>query len=266
MCTLARIDTDSGNLTPASIVFLTTRWAYLNTPMDASDCVSLTKSTTLSSIYRIRVLNQNIFIETDKYFGMESTIRLVNTEDAEEIQTIYVPHIRDSAVSFEFDPPTTEEMIHRIEEDHPHLPWLVCESDAILGYAYAGPHRGRDAYQWSVDSSVYVREEYQRNGIARGLYTSLFEILRLQGFYNVYAGATLPNPASVGFHESIGFEPIGVYESVGFKDGDWHDVRWWHKLLDEYPASPAPPMTVQEAQQREGWDDAITTGIPSIHC
>lgn len=196
---------------------------------------------------------------------MEPTIRLVQTDDAEDIRTIYAPHVRNSAVSFERHPPTTDEILQRIEGDHPHLPWLVCESDAVLGYAYAGPYRTREAYQWSVESSVYVHEEHQRSGIARGLYTSLFEILRLQGFYNVYAGMTLPNPKSSGFHESMGFEPIGVYENVGFKDGDWHSVRWYHKRLDEYPSSPAPPISVHEAQQREEWDNAITSGIPLIH-
>lgn len=197
---------------------------------------------------------------------MKQTIRLSIEDDAEEIQTIYAPYVCQSVVSFEFDPPTIDEMSHRIKNDHPQHPWVVCEYEGrILGYAYAGPHRTRDAYRWSVDSSAYVREEYHRNGIARGLYTSLFEILRLQGFYNVFAGITLPNPASIGFHESMGFEPIGVYENVGFKDGDWHDVKWWHKQLQTHPSSPPSPLTVREAQHREEWDDAITAGLSSIH-
>jgi hypothetical protein len=75
---------------------------------------------------------------------------------------------------------------------------------------------------------------------------------------------TLPNPASVGFHESMGFEPIGVYENVGYKDGDWHDVMWWHKQLQTHLSSPPSPSTVREAQHREEWDDAITAGLSSI--
>lgn len=87
---------------------------------------------------------------------------------------------------------------------------------------------------------------------------------RNQEFYNVFAGITLPNTASVRFHESMGFTPINVYENVGFKDGDWHDVKWWHKRLRNHPSSPPSPRTVRELQHREEWDDAITAGLPSM--
>lgn len=196
---------------------------------------------------------------------MDPTIRLVTSGDAEEIQKIYEPHVRNSSVSFERTPPTTEEMIHRIENDHQHLPWLVCEIDGtVIGYAYAGPHRTRYAYQWSVDSSVYVHEGSQRTGIARGLYISLFEILRLQGFYNVYAGIALPNPASVGFHESMGFEPIGVYENVGYTNGAWHDVKWWHRSIGEHAAHPEPPLSLSEVRTDEEWNASLTAGESEI--
>src|SRR5262249_49535543 len=130
--------------------------------------------------------------------------------------------------------PTVEEMRRRIVDLLPHWPWLVCEQEGkILGYVYASQHRSRAAYRWSTDVSVYIDEQFHRLGIGRGLYSSLFAILTLQGFYNAYAGITLPNPASVGLHEALGFQAVGVYRAVGFKLGAWHDVGWWQLVL--YP-------------------------------
>jgi phosphinothricin acetyltransferase len=196
---------------------------------------------------------------------MENTIRLASADDGEEIRAIYEPHVQDSAVSFEPTPPSIETVAQRIIDTVESHPWLVYErDDAVLGYAYAGPHRSRDAYRWAVESSVYVRRDHQRAGIARGLYESLFEVLELQGFRRVYAGTSLPNPASVGFHESMGFEPIGVYDSVGYKNGKWHDVKWWQRSLGEHTAAPDPPLPIPEARERERWHEALAIGQPSI--
>ena len=101
----------------------------------------------------------------------------------------------------------------------------------MVGYAYAGRHRSREAYQWSVEVSVYVAENQHRRGVGRALYTSLVECLRLQGFFHAYAGITLPNPASVGLHESLGFQPVGVYKDVGYKLGQWHTVGWLELII-----------------------------------
>src|SRR5437868_13691947 len=101
-------------------------------------------------------------------------------------------------------------MRQRIAKIVRSFPWLVCEEEgSILGYAYASPHRERAAYGWSVDVSVYIREGLRRRGLGRALYTSLFAALRLQGFYNALAGATLPNPGSVGLHQAMGFQRVG---------------------------------------------------------
>jgi L-amino acid N-acyltransferase YncA len=171
--------------------------------------------------------------------GMVS-VRLAEADDAPQIAAIYAPLVRETVVSFETDPPDDGEMAERILTTLPTYPWLVCESsDEILGYAYASAHRTRDAYQWSVDVSVYVHGEHRRSGVGRGLYESLFALLWRQGFYNAYAGIALPNPASVGLHESLGFEEVGVYRSVGYKNGAWRDVGWWHRRLrSSDPDSP----------------------------
>src|SRR5580700_10941796 len=136
-------------------------------------------------------------------------IRLAATADAAGIAEIYQPIVASTAISFEVEPPDEEEMRRRIEATLPRFPWLVCESQGrVIGYAYASAHRARAAYQWSADASVYVHPAFHRCGIGAGLYTSLFRILSAQGYFNAYAGITLPNPGSVGLHESMGFHPV----------------------------------------------------------
>jgi len=170
-------------------------------------------------------------------------IRLAARTDAPRLLEIYAPFATDTAVTFEEVPPALAEFERRIEAVLETAPWLVYEDDGrILAYAYASKHRDRPAYRWSVETSVYVDPGCQRRGVGRALYEALFARLRRQGFYNAYAGITLPNPASVGFHESFGFAPLGVYRGVGHKLGAWRDVGWWHLALQEKSAAPAPPL------------------------
>jgi len=175
---------------------------------------------------------------------MSQAIRIATPADAAQVQAIYAPYV-ETPISFEQEPPGVEEMGRRIARLQDRYPWLVCEVEqAVVGYAYASPHRERAAYQWSVEVSVYVRVNQQRRGIGRTLYSSLFEILALQGYCNAYAGVTLPNPAGVGLHTSLGFQPVGVYSRVGYKCGAWHDVAWFSLDLDRRPDPPAPPRSV----------------------
>lgn len=168
-------------------------------------------------------------------------IRLAHLADAEAIREIYAPSIREGAISFEYEVPTMEEMQRRIHEVLRWAPWLVFEErQRVLAYAYASRHRERAAYQWSVETSVYVHPDGRRRGLARQLYIELFERLRKQGFYGAYAGVTLPNPASVSLHESLGFKPVGIYEKVGYK-GAWRDVGWWQLELAPRVGEPIPP-------------------------
>jgi L-amino acid N-acyltransferase YncA len=197
--------------------------------------------------------------------GAPTSIRLATERDAEQVATIYAPNVTDKIVSFELEPPTAEEMRRRIEVTLERYPWLVCERHGrVLGYAYAGAHGSRAAYRWSVEVSVYVHEGAHRKGVGRALYTSLFAVLKLQGFYNAYAGATLPNPASVGLHEAMGFRPVGVYRGVGYKMGAWHDVGWWHLSLRERVANPDPPADLHSMLGSEEWDAALTSGLPLL--
>ncbi len=190
-------------------------------------------------------------------------IRMARVDDAEQIRAIYAPIVEKTTISFEWEPPGAEEMRSRIAETLVSYPWLVSEeSQEILGYAYAGLHRSRKAYEWSVETSVYVRGDVRRRGFGRSLYVVLSSLLALQGYYNAYAGIALPNPASVALHESVGFRPIGVYREVGFKKGRWHDVGWWQLELQPKAGGPVRPLSLLEAQSKTGWEAASKTAIP----
>lgn len=175
--------------------------------------------------------------------GEPGLIRIATAGDAKQIADIYRPYVTDSAVSFELTPPDAAEVSRRIATVTQTLPWLVYElAGGVAGYAYASKHRDRAAYQWSVEVSAYTRADVRRTGLARALYERLFEILRRQGFYNAYAGITLPNPASEAFHRALGFEPVGVYRSIGFKQGAWHDVAWSVRTLRPHDPPIGPPI------------------------
>jgi phosphinothricin acetyltransferase len=174
---------------------------------------------------------------------MEKRIRSVEVADTEAVRAIYAPFVSDNATSFEAVVPDLAEMERRIQTQRDRYPWLVFERDrTILGYAYASAHRARKAYQWCVEVSLYVHPQAHRCGVGRALYTALFELLRQQGYVNAYAGITLPNPSSMGLHESLGFVPVGVFRQIGFKFDRWHDVAWLHLRLSEKPCPLSDPL------------------------
>jgi phosphinothricin acetyltransferase len=185
---------------------------------------------------------------------MPATIRLATEADAPAVLAIYGPFCH-TPVSFETAEPTLEQMRERIAALAGKFPWLVCDDGGtVLGYAYASAHRSRPAYQWSVDVSAYIAHGHRRRGIGRALYTSLLATVTRQGFYNAYAGITLPNPGSVGLHEAVGFTQLGVYRGVGYKNGAWRDVGWWERLLRPRSQGPAPPLALSSVASVETID------------
>jgi L-amino acid N-acyltransferase YncA len=167
--------------------------------------------------------------------------------DAAACAAIYAPSVTQGVASLEEVAPDAAELGRRMAEVTARLPWLVAELDGVVaGYAYASRHHARAAYRWSADVTVYVSGEHHRRGIARTLYGRLFELVAQQGYHEACAGITLPNDASVGLHESLGFRPVGVYRDIAFKFGTWRDVGWWQKTLrahlpDTPPAEPSAP-------------------------
>jgi phosphinothricin acetyltransferase len=155
---------------------------------------------------------------------------------------IYGPIVRDTAISFETQEPTAEEMARRLAATLPDFPWLAAEAEdgGFLGYAYASAHRPTGAYRWSANVSIYLAQAARGRGVGKALYGELLDRLRRQGVCSVFAGIALPNPASVALHESVGFRPVGVYRRVGYKLGAWRDVGWWGQSLVAEDDTPPP--------------------------
>jgi L-amino acid N-acyltransferase YncA len=196
---------------------------------------------------------------------MSITMRIATWDDAEQVLEIYAPFCVATPVSFETEAPSVDEIKRRIATALEFFPWLIAEEGGrVLGYAYGSRHRERAAYRWSADVSVYVREDSREKGVGRALYTSLFAILRLQGIHNILGGITLPNPASVALHEAMGLRPIGVYKSIGYKCGEWHDVGWWQLALPPRGGEPLGPLSFPSIRNGAECSDAIRAGLGYI--
>ncbi len=169
-------------------------------------------------------------------------VRDATEADAEACAAIYSPYVTKTAVSFEVEPPTAEQMALRISRAQQRHAWLVLEVDGrVAGYAYGQAFAERAAYRWSCQVSIYLEPERQRAGGGRLVYEKLLAQLAHRGYRRALAGMTLPNDASVGFHRALGFEPVGVYRRVGWKNGSWHDVAWVQKTILEGDDPPAEP-------------------------
>ena len=164
--------------------------------------------------------------------GESFEIRLATPRDGAAVAAIYAPIVETTPISFEEVAPNADDMAGRITATLEHYPYLVADdSGRVIGYAYAGAHRTRPAYRWSVDVSVYVADAARGRGVGKALYGDLLERLKQAGHHAAFAGITLPNAASVALHEAVGFCHLGVYREVGFKFDRWHDVGWWQRLL-----------------------------------
>lgn len=176
-------------------------------------------------------------------------IRAATAGDASAIRDIYAPIVRGTSISFEMDVPAEEEIVRRIREVGARVPWLVAERNgALAGYAYATVFRRREAYRWSMETSVYVHADHRRAGIGRALMLALIDVCRALRYRVLVAGATLPNNASERFHRQLGFAPVGVFPRVGRKRGAWHGVAFWTLDLggNDPPEEPLPPDAIED--------------------
>jgi L-amino acid N-acyltransferase YncA len=174
-------------------------------------------------------------------------LRLATVPDAASVQAIYAPYVENTAVSFEIEVPSVAEMAGRIADVLPEHPWLVAEHDGVMtGYAYAHPLGTRAAFRWSVETTVYVREDWRGRGVGSALYAALLELLRHQGYHRALAAIALPNSASVGLHERFGYRANGVQPRVGWKHGAWHDLGWWQVDLVPGADDPLEPVRLDE--------------------
>jgi len=168
---------------------------------------------------------------TDGAAAAGVAVRPALLSDAGSVADVYAHYVRHSWATFEEQPPTAAEMARRIESE-PRLPWLVAERDGVVvGFAYAGVHRPRAAYRWTVETSVYLRPDECGRGTGRTLYVPLLRHLRDLGYFVAMACIAAPNPASVALHASLGFTDVGLVPRVGHKLGAWRDLGWWSLAL-----------------------------------
>lgn len=177
-------------------------------------------------------------------------IRKARPEDAERLLEIYSYYVDRTAVSFEYDSPSTEEFRKRIENTLAHYPYIVIESDGRLqGYAYAGPFKSRDAYEWSCEVSIYIDRYARGRGLGKLLYAALEDRLRCMGILNMYACIAYTekedeylNNDSEKFHSKMGFRKCGEFHECGFKFGRWYDMIWMEKTIGEHTCDVKKPV------------------------
>lgn len=170
-------------------------------------------------------------------------IRAATVGDAGACAAIYAPYVRDTVITFEESPPNTAAMAARITERGRTHGWLVATTDdRVLGFAYAGVYREREAWQWVCETTIYLDPAAAGRGIGRRLYAALFDVLADRGYRVAIASIALPNPASIALHEAVGFTQFGVSPAVGFKLGSWVDVAWLQRPLGDGAATAPEPL------------------------
>ncbi|WP_416044850.1 GNAT family N-acetyltransferase [Clostridium tyrobutyricum] len=193
------------------------------------------------------------FLKEDKIMT-NITIRMATKADAKEILDIYVPYVNNTAISFEYDVPSVEEFTDRIINISKQYPYIVAiDSNRIIGYAYASSFNKRVAYDWAVETTIYLRQNCRGKGIGRKLYLALEEILKRQNILNLNAciaytsteNAYLTN-TSMYFHEHLGYKKIGHFTKCGYKFGSWYDMIWMEKIIGEHSETPKSVIPISE--------------------
>ena len=173
---------------------------------------------------------------------MDIIIRDAKVTDAKAIQTIYTPYVETTAITFEYNVPSEEEFCRRIENVQQKYPWIVAMVNGkVVGYAYASAFKPRDAYQWAIETSIYVDNNNKRSGIGRQLHEALEQRLKMQGILNMNACISFIDPEdeyltqdSVRFHERLGYQKVAHFHQCGKKFNRWYDMIWMEKMIGEH--------------------------------
>lgn len=184
------------------------------------------------------------------------SIRMAAEGDAEEILSIYSPYITDTAVTFEYDIPSVAEFSRRIKNTLQRYPYIVAlEGNHILGYAYASAFKERAAYDWAVETTIYLKQDCRGRGLGKKLYLALEELLKRQNIINLNACIAYTSVedehldnASTFFHEHLGYSRVAHFTKCGYKFGTWYDMVWMEKMLGEHPDAPKPMIPISEIQ------------------
>ena len=190
---------------------------------------------------------------------IKPTIRVATTDDTKELLDIYAPYVTKTAISFEYDVPSHEEFEARITDILKKYPYLVAEYDGkILGYAYTHAFVGRAAYDWSAETTIYLREGKTKMGIGRMLYEALERISSAQNILNMNACIGYPETPdehltmnSVQFHEHMGYRMVGTFHNCGYKFGTWYHMVWMEKIIGAHNSTPLPVIPFSDLNAEE---------------
>ena len=174
-------------------------------------------------------------------------IKTVNESDADELLKIYAPYVQNTAITFEYNVPGIAEFKSRIINTLKKYPYLKAVRDGeIIGYAYLGEFKERDAYIHSAETSIYVKQKERRSGAGRAMYEAIEKTAKMQNILNLNACIGVPRIEdehltldSVKFHEKMGYTLVGKFNFSGYKFGTWYDMIWMEKMLGEHTNSPA---------------------------
>ncbi len=181
-------------------------------------------------------------------------IRTVSPNDAEEILSIYAEYVKNTAITFEYEVPSVEEFRGRIENTLKMYPYIKAVNNGkIIGYAYAGVFKGRAAYDWSVEVTIYVYINSHGLGCGKKLYNELERLLNKQGIQNVNACIAYTEHEdeyltknSPEFHEHMGYRTVGKFNKCAYKFGRWYDMIWMEKMLGSHEEKPQAVKTFEE--------------------
>ena len=189
----------------------------------------------------------------------EISLRVATEKDAAQALEIYAPYVLDTAVTFEWEVPTLEEFQNRMMRTLQKYPFIVAEQhDLIVGYTYASPFRSRRAYDWAVESAIYVRKDCRRSGAGRKLYNALETVLKLQGILSINACIAYSNKEderltkdSFRFHERMGYSLAGEFHDCGYKFDTWYNVVWMEKTIGPHTDDVSQPLAFSRLSQAE---------------
>ncbi|MCR4901965.1 MAG: GNAT family N-acetyltransferase [Butyrivibrio sp.] len=183
-------------------------------------------------------------------------IRVASPKDADKILKVYAPYVEKTVITFEYEVPSVEEFKGRIENTLKKYPYIVAVNKAtgeIEGYAYTGTFKARAAYDWSVETTIYLSDNAKGIGLGKKLYDILEEISRAQGILNMNACIGYPEiedeyltQNSAGFHEHIGYKLVGEFHKCGYKFGRWYNMIWMEKMIGEHVATQPPIIPFPE--------------------
>lgn len=186
-------------------------------------------------------------------------IRIATARDAADLLNIYAPYVEKTAITFEKEVPSEEEFADRICRVLEKYPYLVATmDDEIVGYAYAGAFQERAAYDWAVETSIYVAIDKKRMGVGKKLYEALEETLKEQNILNLNACIAYPREEdeyltkeSARFHEHMGYRLVGKFDRCGYKFNRWYNMIWMEKHIGEHVENQ--PKVKWFGEIKENW-------------